>query len=290
MEQNQNQVPVQQGRQLSAAQTAIISFEKIANGSYMQKQLDTLLGERKGTFTASLMEVFTNDSNLQKCEPKLVAQEAIKAACLDLSLNKQLGQAYLIPFKNIPTLVIGYKGIIKMAYRTGKYETINDGVVYEGELRKRNKLTGELDIDGERTGDKVEGFFAYFRFKSGMAHTLYMTVKEMAHFAKCYVPTLKFDKCTEEDICMWIQDQAVNGPKPGVGWKCDVIGQAKKTVLKQLLMKWGDLSVTDMQYMQQDEIPSETQERDRLNQEEKQVFDVADFEEVEEEANDNPFA
>lgn len=275
-------------RELSETQKAIISFETIANGAYMQKQLDTILGERKGTFTASLMEVFSNDTKLQLCDPKLVAQEAIKAACLDLSLNKQLGQAYIIPYGNTPTLVIGYKGLIKMAYRSGKYSCINVDVVYEGELKKRNKLTGELDIDGERTGDTVLGFFAYFRFKSGMSHTLYMTVKEMAHYAKLYVPTLK--SMTEDYLINLIQAQAVNGPAGGIGWKGDAIGQAKKTVLKQLLTKWGDLSVTDMQYLADDDVPGAEQERDELNSAPKKSFDASAYAEAEEIVEeDNPF-
>ena len=56
----------------------------------------------------------------------------------------------------------GYKGYIQLAMRTGQYRTINADVVYEGEVRKVNKLTGEIAFDGEKTSDKIIGYFCYF--------------------------------------------------------------------------------------------------------------------------------
>ena len=98
---------------------AITSFKQLVDGNYVQGQFRQVLGQNAGTFTTSLMEVYTNDSQLQGCDPKAVVQEAIKAATLKLPLNKQLGYAYLITFKNYdrslgkavptPTLVIGYQ-------------------------------------------------------------------------------------------------------------------------------------------------------------------------------------
>ena len=70
--------------------------------------------------------------------------------------------------------------------RTGQYRTINADVVYDGELRKVNKLTGEIAFDGERKSDKVIGYFCYFELMNGFSKTLYMTVEQMANHAKRY--------------------------------------------------------------------------------------------------------
>ena len=137
----QNQIVVNQPRQLTPQQEAIKAFTGKINGNYVQTQLRQVLGKNAGTFATSLVEVFTNDQQLQQCPLNKVVQEAIKAATLKLPLNKQLGYAYLITFRNYnrqtrqaeptPTLVIGYRGYIQLAMRTGQYRNINADVVYE---------------------------------------------------------------------------------------------------------------------------------------------------------------
>ena len=180
----QNQVQV--AKPMNATQIAITDFNKKINGNYVQTQLKNVLKENAGTFSTSLIEVFTNDKQLQTCDVNKVVQEAIKAASLKLPINKNLGYAYLLVFNNwdkekrvtvpTPQLVIGYKGLLQLAYRTGYYTDINADIVYEGELRGRDKLSGRIDISGEKTSEKVEGYFAYFELKSGIRKTLYMSV------------------------------------------------------------------------------------------------------------------
>ena len=158
--------------QMTAQQQAIVTFNNKVNGSYVQNQLKSVLGANSGTFATSLVEIFTNDKKLQGCDVNKVVQEAIKAATLKLPLNKQLGYAYLMVFNNwdketrksipTPTLTIGYRGYIQMAMRTGQYRNINADVVYEGELRGKDKLSGSIDLSGEKTSDRIEGFFAIF--------------------------------------------------------------------------------------------------------------------------------
>ncbi|MFW5553288.1 MAG: hypothetical protein ACOCNA_06720 [Prevotella pectinovora] len=78
---------------LTPTQVGVMNFTKSINSSYVQNQLKQVLGKNAGTFATSLVEVFTNDTQLQKCDQKKVIQEAIKAATLKLPLNKQLGYA-----------------------------------------------------------------------------------------------------------------------------------------------------------------------------------------------------
>ena len=205
MAENQN-LPAGQQKQMTPAQQNIMTFQTKLNGNFVQTQLKNVLKENAGTFATSLMEVYTNDKQLQTCEPNAVIQEAIKAASLKLPLNKQLGYGYVVVYKNwdkerrvvvpTPTLVIGYKGYIQLAMRTGQYRNINADVVYEGELRQTDKLTGAIDLNGEKTSEKVIGYFAHFELINGFAKTLYMTVEEMANYAIKYAPTFRPSICS----------------------------------------------------------------------------------------------
>ena len=76
------------------------------------------------------------------------------------------------------------KGLIQLAQRTGQYKTINSGVVYEGELVGHNKLSGELDLSGERISDDVVGYFGYIKLISGFEKTLYMTKQEVGRMER----------------------------------------------------------------------------------------------------------
>lgn len=284
----ENQVNV--AKPMSATQIAITDFNKKINGNYVQTQLKNVLKENAGTFSTSLIEVFTNDKQLQSCDINKVIQEAIKAASLKLPINKNLGYAYLLVFNNwdkdrrvavpTPQLVIGYKGLLQLAYRTGYYTDINADVVYEGELQGRDKLSGRIDISGEKTSEKVVGYFAYFELKSGIRKTLYMSVEEMANYALRYAPTFKGKNPPKVDeLIDNAQAQAQNGVVPGqVGWKGDFNGMATKTVLRRLLSKYGYLSIEMMDAMAKDEQPqfSPAEEiRDEDNAAPKQVINAS---------------
>jgi recombination protein RecT len=216
------------------------------------------------------MEVYTNDKQLQTCEPKLVVQEAIKAASLKLPLNKQLGYGYVVVYNNYdkttrqkvptPTLVIGYRGYIQLAMRTGQYRNINADVVYEGELRQTDKLTGAIDLNGEKKSEKIVGYFAHFELINGFAKTFYMTCEEMANYALKYAPTFRPTKDKPapkvDELIDMAQAQAQNGPVSGqVGWKGDFNAMAQKTVLRRLLSKYGFLSIEMMNALSDDEQP-----------------------------------
>lgn len=146
--------------QPSQKAVAVKNFQAVMNNSYYQTLLQNTMKENKGAFTTSLMELFTSDPQLIQCDPNALMSEAVKAAGLRLPINKQLGQAYIVVFNNkdkktgqiipTPTLIIGTKGYINLALRTNKYANINKGTVYEGELQGFDKVTGALDISGER--------------------------------------------------------------------------------------------------------------------------------------------
>ncbi len=268
-------------KQPSTKAMAVKSFQDVMNNNYYQSLLQNTLRENKGTFCTSLMELFSSDEKLMQCKPTDLMAEALKAASLHLPLNKQLGQCYILPFKNkgimTPTLVVGTRGYLQLAMRTGKYETINSDVVYEGELTGYDKVTGRLDLSGVRSSNVPVGYFAYFRMKNGLSKLLYMTLDEVCIYAKQYSPTVKFsDKTTAESLKILALKQAAEGSGDGVGWYSNFESMALKTVLRRLLSKWGELSIESNDIINLDEAPavSSSNERDVQFAEAKEVATV----------------
>lgn len=279
-------------KQPSQKALAVKNFQAVMNNSYYQTLLQNTLKENKGTFTTSLMELATSDESLLQCNPNALMAEALKAASLHLPLNKQLGQCYILPFKNhgvlTPTLVVGTKGYLQLAMRTGKYETINSDVVYEGELKGYDKVTGNLDLSGIRTSNVPIGYFAYMKMKNGFSKLLYMSLDEVCLYAKQYSPTVKFkDGVTSETLKNLALKQAASGVSDGVGWYSNFESMALKTVLRRLLSKWGELSIENNDILNIDEAPSAEQQRDEEFSEDKKAIVVdAETGEINQPAND----
>jgi recombination protein RecT len=246
MAENQIQTTV-----LTPAQQNITNFKKMVDGNYVQAQLKQVLKENAGTFATSLMEVYTNDKQLQACEPKLVIQEAIKAASLKLPLNKQLGYGYILVFNNwdknlrkavpTPTFVPGYRAYIQLAMRTGQYKNINADVVYEGEISGYNKLAGTIEFNGKKKSDKIIGYFAYIEMLNGFSKTLYMSVDEMANYALRYSPSFKGRNKPTVDAL--VKSAQTDAPSNKVGWEGNFNDMAIKTVIRRLISKYGYMSI-----------------------------------------------
>lgn len=219
------------------------------NAPSVQEQFKNALKENSGAFVASVIDLYNSDPALQTCDPKQVVMEALKAAVLKLPINKALGFAYIVVYNNsvknaqtggwdkvpTPTFIPGYKGYIQMAMRTAQYKTINADIVYEGEIGKVDKLTGAIQFDGEKKSDKVIGYFCHFELLNGFSKTLYMTVGEMAAYAKRYSKSVKRDTTAKH------LEALANTPTTAgkVGWEGNFNDMAMKTVLRRLLSKYG---------------------------------------------------
>lgn len=255
------------------------ALKGILNAESVQEQFKNALGKASNTFVASVIDLYNSDSNLQMCEPKAVVMEALKAAVLHLPINKALGYAYIIPYNNSytekdqygkdildergnkkwykkmePTFQLGYKGYIQLAMRTGQYRTLNADVVYDGEIRKVSKLTGEIAFDGEKVSDKIAGYFCYFELLNGFSKTLYMTVEQMAKHAKRFSKGLKNDVSVER--LLQLAAMPVNDDSKTVGWLGNFHAMGVKTVVRNLLSKYGYLSI-EMQTAIADDMRSE---------------------------------
>lgn len=289
----------QQQTNVAKQERPIDLFKSVINAPSVQTQFNNALGEHKDAFVASLIDLFTGDKSLQTCKPQMVIAEALRAATLRLPLNKALGFAYIVVYNNsvknpdgtwtkvpTPTFIPGYKGYIQLAMRTGQYRTINADYVYEGELRKVNKLSGEIAFDGEKKSDKIVGYFCYFELLNGFSKTLYVSVEDMAAYAKRYSPSIG-KNTTIEQLISKANDGIVSKK---VGWEGNFNDMALKTTIRRLLSKYGYLSVEMQNALSKDVEEQEMASRNDIIEEQanKQTItiDESSYEEVDTETGE----
>lgn len=203
-----------------AVRSTAARMNDIVNAPATMKLLQNALKENAGAYAASIIDLYNTDKTLQACDPSRVMAEVLKAVSLKLPINKQLGFAYIIPYSGVPTFILGYKGLLQLCMRTGAYRYINAGPVYEGELASEDKLRGDIDLSGERTGDKVAGYFAYIETLNGFAKAIYWPMSKVVSHAKKYSKNFG-----------------------GKIWQDNFDEMATKTVLRYLLSHWGVMSV-----------------------------------------------
>jgi recombination protein RecT len=201
-------------------------LKAILNNSTMQQNFKNILAENAGPFMASIIELYQSDNTLRDCDPNKVILEALKAATLKLPINKQLGFAWIIPYKDggvpIPQFQIGYKGYIQLAMRTALYKHINAGFVYKGERVVYDRITGMMAIEGEASSEEAVGYFAYFKLLNGFEKAIYWTKERVTSHAKRYSKSWKKE----------------NSP-----WHTEFDAMALKTVLRNILSKYGVMSI-----------------------------------------------
>ena len=204
-------------------------IKKILSVDSVKEQFQNSLKENSGAFIASVIDLYNSDTYLQECDPSKVVMEALKAATLKLPINKQLGFAYVVPYKkkvgketeSIPQFQLGYKGLIQLAMRTGQYRYLNVGVVYEGVEVEEDLLTGQITFSGRKKSSKVEGYFAYMELLNGFSKTLHMSKDDIEAHAKRYSKSYSYSSSA---------------------WQSNFDEMAEKTVLRLLLGKFGVMS------------------------------------------------
>jgi len=262
----------QSGANLPAVKKVDV-LKNVLNAPSVMEQFKNALDKNASSFVASVIDMYNGDLTLQRCEPKAVVMEALKAAVLKLPVNKSLGFSYIIAYNNSvknanggwdkvmqPTFQIGYKGYIQLAMRTGQYRTINADKVFEGELRQVNKLTGEIDFQGEKKSDKVVGYFAYIEMINGFSKTMYRSVEEVTAHAK------RFSKSYGSKSSPWVTD---------------FDAMALKTVLSNLLSHYGFLSVEMMGAYEADSVDNNNEQKYDADLSDNANKTIVNFEEAE---------
>lgn len=206
-----------------------LGLKGLLNTPTMQKKFEQVLAKKAPQFMASILNLYNSEATLQKAEPMTIVSSAMVAASLDLPIDKNLGYAWIVPYKGKAQFQLGYKGYIQLALRTGQYKAINVIEVREGELIKWNRLTEEIELDLDAaTSDKVIGYCGYFRLINGFEKSVYWSKEEM---------TKHKNKFSKSDF----------------GWNKDWDAMAKKTVLRNMLGKWGILSIEMQKAVSEDE-------------------------------------
>lgn len=203
--------------------------QKITNAK-TQEYLQQVLGAKRESFVNNLVALVANNKKLQECEPMGLMYSAVKATALGLPIDPNLGFAYFIPYKNNRLGIteaqfqIGYRGFVQLAIRSGQYKTINVTDIREGEIKKKNLLSGEIEFEEEegRLDKPVVGYVAYIELNNGFSKLLYMTNEELDQHAKKYSKTYNMSDSK---------------------WKSDRDAMCKKTVLKLLISKFGIMSI-----------------------------------------------
>ena len=208
-----------------AVTTETKSMANFLNAPSTAKFLQETLAEKKPEFVSNLIALCDGDKSLSECDPAILMKCAMNATALNLPLNKNLGYAYVIPYKGIPSFQIGYKGLIQLAIRTGQYRYLNATEIKEGEI-KRNKITGELSFIGDNPTGKVIGYIAFLELMTGFSASLYMTESEIEAHAMRFSKMYQSDKKHNSVKSKWSDPDA--RPK-----------MALKTVLKGLLGTYG---------------------------------------------------
>ncbi|AII12450.1 Recombinase [Lactococcus lactis subsp. lactis NCDO 2118] len=200
------------------------------------QQLSDTLGRNSKSLVTSALTAVTNNYQLKDATPASVYTSLMKAASLNLTVDPNLGFAYLVPYKrnfkengqwvNVTEaqLQIGYKGLVQLALRSGQIKSVNTGTIYESEFKGYNKITGEFTIDEtiipDEDNDEVAGYFAYVQLVNGGEVKQFSRKKQIEHFAKKYSKAYSYD---------------VENNKKSSPWSTEFNAMAEKTVLKQVL-------------------------------------------------------
>lgn len=210
--------------------------------------------DRARRFTASITSAVAVNPALQECDAGTILAGALLGESLNLSPSPQLGQYYLVPFKNkrqntsTAQFVLGYKGYVQLALRSGQYKDLDVMVIKQGEYQGKDPETGKarfkfIEDDDQRDALPTVGYMAYFEYMNGFRKVLYWSKEKMMNHADTYSPA--FSRKGYENLLAGNVQQSEMW-KYSSFWYKNFDDMAKKTMLRQLISRWGVMSI-DMQ-------------------------------------------
>ena len=223
----------------------------ISTPSY-QKMINNTLKDpaRVRRFVSSITSAVATNPMLQECDPATILSGALLGESLNLSPSPQLGQYYLVPFNNTKKgckdaqFQLGYKGYVQLALRSGYYKRLNVMAVKQGELKSWNPLTEEITLDLmedeiARENAPSIGYVASFEYLNGFSKTIYWSREKMEAHA------LRYSK-------------GYAAKKGYTFWEKDFDAMAFKTMLRQLISKWGVMSIDLQSAFEADSVAEDT--------------------------------
>lgn len=205
----------------------------------VKNQINSIVGGKDGQrFISAIISATTTNPALQECTNQSILSAALLGESLKLSPSPQLGQYYLVPYNDnkngkVAQFQLGYKGYIQLAIRSGQYKKLNVLAIKKGELINFDPLNEEIEVkliedEEERESAETIGYYAMFEYSNGFRKALYWSRAKMEAHALKYSPGFAADKRKGTAYTFWSKD---------------FDGMAYKTMLRQLISKWGIMSI-----------------------------------------------
>lgn len=217
-----------------------MTFSAFMTSNAITNRVQSILGDEKTSkrFVSSIISAVSNNPQLKECDNASILSGALLGEALGLTPSPTLGKIYLVPFKDkergmVAQFILGYKGYLELAMRSGQYKDINVMEIREGEYKGRNKENGKpmfefIEDDDIREETKIIGYMASFTLLNGFTKTIYMTHKQMEEHALKYSNGYRADKKNKTSYTFWSKD---------------FTSMAFKTLLRQLISRWGIMSI-----------------------------------------------
>ena len=212
-------------------------FTAVINSDGYKRMINNTLGDprRAARFVTAVTSAVSTNPALSECDASTIVSAGLLGEGLNLSPSPQLGQYYLVPFKDrkngrtVCQFQLGYKGYIQLAIRSGQYKKLNVLPIKEGELVSFDPLDEDIEvrlIEDENQREKAQtiGYYAMFEYTNGFKKAIYWSREKMESHAEKY-------------------SMGYKARKGFTFWEKDFDAMACKTMLRQLISKWGIMSI-----------------------------------------------
>lgn len=212
-------------------------FTAVINSDGYKRMINNTLGnpQKAARFVTAITSAVSTNPALAECDASTIVSAGLLGEGLNLSPSPQLGQYYLVPFKDrknnrtVCQFQLGYKGYIQLAIRSGQYKKLNVLPIKEGELISFNPLEEEIEvqlIEDETAREQAAtiGYYAMFEYTNGFKKAMYWSKQKMESHAEKY-------------------SMGYKAHKGYTFWEKDFDAMACKTMLRQIISKWGTLSI-----------------------------------------------
>jgi recombination protein RecT len=221
-------------------------FTAVINSDGYKRMINNTLGnpQKAARFVTAITSAVSTNPALAECEASTIVSAGLLGEGLNLSPSPQLGQYYLVPFndkknnRKVAQFQLGYKGYIQLAIRSGQYKKLNVLPIKEGELISFNPLEEEIEvqlIEDETAREQAAtiGYYAMFEYTNGFKKAMYWSKQKMESHAEKY-------------------SQGYRAHKGYTFWEKDFDAMACKTMLRQIISKWGIMSIEMQKALEND--------------------------------------
>ena len=242
--------------QNSLAKNKKVGLTAYLTGDAVKAQISKVVGGENGDkFVSSVIAAVQQNPQLKECSNPSILSAALQGHALKLSPSPQLGHYYMVPFKDKKRgtteaqFQLGYKGYVQLAERSAFYKKINVVTIKEGELIRYDPLNEEIEVrliedDTEREKTPTAGYYAMFEYTTGFRKILYWSKKKMMSHAEKYSFAFSYNGGAKALAKLEAGEIPKNELwKYSSFWFKDFDAMAQKTMLRQLISKWGIMSI-----------------------------------------------